>query len=321
MKHLLFNFLLVFILISQTHAQERYQDSIFSEVVKITEVFAVKGEEELKMDVYFPENDTEKKRPLLLYVHGGGFSGGKRDSERYNKFAEMMTYKGYVNATIDYTLTMKGKSFGCDQPASNKINTFLQAGYDLSRATQYFIQNASRFGIDTNKIVILGSSAGAETVIHAAYWNAVKEDGEEKFLSEEFKYAGVISMAGAISTLDIITKENAIPTQLFHGTCDNLVPYATAAHHYCPLESPGFLILNGSYSIYNHLVKLGKPCYLQTACNGGHEWAGEPLTVNIDEITDFVFYDVLHVSKRQIHIIIGTEKEPCEAYDAYNFCE
>lgn len=321
MKKLLFYFLFVFCVLSQSNAQERYLDSIFTKVEKITEVFAVKGDEELKMDIYLPKKDDETKRPLLLYVHGGGFSGGKRDAERYNKFAEKMTYKGYVNATIDYTLTMKGKSFGCDQPASNKVDAFLQAGYDLSRATRYFIQNASRFGIDPNKIVILGSSAGAETVIHAAYWDAVKQDGEEMFLPEEFQYAGVISMAGAISILDIITKENAIPTQLFHGTCDNLVPYASAAHHYCPLNSPGFLVLHGSYSIYNHLVELGKPCYLQTACNGGHEWAGEPLTVNLDEITDFVYYDVLKDFKRQIHLIIDTGKKPCPSYDAYNFCE
>ncbi len=321
MKKLIINFLFFYVLLNPSIAQERYVDSIFSEVEMITEVFAVKGDEELKMDVYIPKNDKETLRPLLLYVHGGGFSGGERNNGMYNQFAEKMAYKGYVNATIDYTLTMKGKSFGCDQPAPNKINSFLQAGYDLSRATRYLIQNAERFGIDTSKIVILGSSAGAETVIHAAYWDAVKQDGKEVLLPENFKYAGVVSMAGAITTLDVITKENAIPTQLFHGTCDNLVPYATAAHHYCPIETPGYLILFGGYSIYNHLVNLGKPCYLVTICNGGHEWANKPLYDNVREITDFVYYDVLNSFTRQIHMIEGSDKESCSSFSSYNFCD
>jgi hypothetical protein len=216
---------------------------------------------------------------------------------------------------------MKGKSFGCNQPTPNKINAFLQAGYDLSRATRYLIQNSERFGIDTTKIIIMGSSAGAETVLHAAYWDAVKKDKDETFLSNEFKYAGVIGMAGAVTTLDLITKENAIPTQLFHGTCDKLVPYESAAHHYCSVESPGFLILHGSYSIYNHLVELKKPCYLITTCNGGHELAGDPMAINVKEIIDFIYHDVLNSQHRQIHIVVESGKEDCPQIKSISPCD
>lgn len=57
-------------------AQERYRDVVFSDVSRTTHTHADKGDEKLQLDAFRPEGDTEENRPLLLYVHGGGFSGG-----------------------------------------------------------------------------------------------------------------------------------------------------------------------------------------------------------------------------------------------------
>jgi hypothetical protein len=109
-----------------------------------------------------------------------------------------------------------------------------------------------------DKIILAGSSAGAEAVLHAAYWTAndLIDLPEQPALPEDFKYGGVISMAGALVDTNLITKENAIPTLLFHGTCDNLVPFGTAPHHYCDESDKGYLMLHGANSIAKRLHHL-----------------------------------------------------------------
>lgn len=321
-KHNIFILFVFFFLIrNQLHAQTKYLDNVFDDIKKETHTYFSKPNEDLKVDIYFSQKDSTAHKPVLLYVHGGGFAGGQRDSERNHQFCMAMAKKGYVTATMSYTLVMKGQSFGCDQPAPNKIKTFRLAGQDISRAVRYMIQHRSEWSIDTSAIVIAGSSAGAEAVLHAAFWDKTREDSSGYILFQDFRYAGVISMAGAIISQDLINSTSAIPVQLFHGTCDNLVPYGSAPHHYCPADQPGYLMLHGAKSIADKLLELGEPYYLYTACNGGHEWASKPLTQNINEITDFLYLDVLNKHKRQIHIVNEKDNKPCpEHFNAFIFC-
>ncbi|MEM8967358.1 MAG: alpha/beta hydrolase [Bacteroidota bacterium] len=301
-------------------AQEHYLDSLFS-VQMETYTYAEKPDESLELDLYLPQNDQEKLRPLLLYVHGGGFSGGQRNGDRTNQFCQQLAQKGYAVATMSYTLTMKGQSFSCDQPTPNKINTFRVAANDIARATRFLAERSEEFGINANQIVLAGSSAGAEAVLHAAYWRDTWTVDDQELLPEDFSYAGVISMAGALVSLDWVTEESAIPTQFFHGTCDNLVPYGEAPHHYCSVGEPGYMPLYGAEVISAKLRELGKPYYLYTVCQGRHEWAGRPLSNNVAEITDFLYHDVLNQEKRQLHTIQASEGEGCPNYPQFNYCE
>jgi para-nitrobenzyl esterase len=308
--------------INALSGQTIYQDAVFNDIVHETRVYFSKPDEQLGLDIFYASEDTTSNKPVLLYVHGGGFSGGHRDSERNIEFCTAMAKKGYIAVTMSYTLIMKGKSFGCEQPASNKISTFLSSGRDISRAVDFLIHHRLKWNIDTNKIVIAGSSAGAEAVLHAAFWQQTRQDSTGSILSTDFRYAGVISMAGAITDLNLITEKTAIPVQCFHGTCDNLVPYATAAHHYCPMEKPGYLVLHGAKSIADRLQFLGKPFYLFTACKGRHEWASKPMISNREEITDFLYNDVMLNQTRQIHLIYETGKEKCPGnYPTFRFCQ
>lgn len=300
-------------------AQSRYQDSLFA-VRMSTHTYAEKPGDTLQLDVYLPEADPETQRPLVLYVHGGGFSGGQRNGEGTVYFCRSLAARGYTVATMSYTLVMMGQSFGCDQPAPEKIRTFRLTGQDVARATRFLIDRPTEFGIDPAQVVLAGSSAGAEAVLHAAYWPATRTVNNERLLPPDFRYAGVISMAGALVSLDWVTAESAIPTQFFHGTCDQLVPYGDAPHHYCSVGAPGYLPLYGAEAIVNKLRELGKPYYLYTVCQGGHEWASKPKTDNVAAITDFLYHDVLGGKQRQIHLINSSDQEACPGYPAFPYC-
>lgn len=227
----------------------------------------------LELDLFMPDMpDQSKNIPLVVYVHGGGFMGGDRTGG--HALAKELVKEGIACASISYTLYMKGKSFSCDGITSEKVKAIQIAASQLWHATAFLLDNAEKYHFDRDQIFIGGSSAGAETVLHGAYFDRQKMQLFGKALPEDFRYAGIISGAGAVMDLNMITQENAIPTMLFHGDADNLVPYATAAHHYCPPTATGWLMFFGSYTIAQHMEKLGKSCEFISFTNGGHYYAG-----------------------------------------------
>jgi acetyl esterase/lipase len=240
----------------------------------------------LDLDLFLPDQDAQTPIPLLIYVHGGGFANGNRDGG--HKLAAYLTSRNMACASITYTLYMKDKSFGCDGILSEKIKAIRIAASQLWHATAFLIEKSGSFHIDTTRIFISGSSAGAETVLHAAHWDREQMQFFDPVLSPEFRYAGVIAGAGAIMDLNLITPENMIPTMVFHGDADPLVPYGIASHHYCPPDSPGWLMLFGSHAIAEHLQDLGGTCQLTTFLEGDHSFAGAYFYQEQEPVADFI---------------------------------
>lgn len=255
----------------------RYLSPVFGQVDRTTYEYAVIEGQSLKLDVYQPAADPLARRPLILYVHGGGFAGGRRDEGRYVQFAQRMAERGFCVASISYRLTRQGDSFGCDQTAAVKINTFREAALDIRSATQYILRRSADWGIDPQRIILAGSSAGAEAILHAAFWSDADLPSNAPSLPDTFRYAGVVSMAGALVDTALITAQTAIPALLYHGTCDNLVPFDAAPHHYCAQGAPGYLTLFGANALARRLYHVGGHYKLVAACGGGHEWNDRPL--------------------------------------------
>lgn len=270
----------------------------------------------LQMDIFLPDETSPVKRPLFIYIHGGGFAGGDR-SAGY-PVCEYLARKGYVTATISYTLYMKDKSFSCDGVVSEKIRAIRYGVNDLWIATAWFIDHAGEYGIDVSRIYTGGCSAGAETVLHAAFWPYDIMNWSDVKLPSGFRYAGVISGAGALMDLNLIKNDNLIPVMMFHGNCDNLVPYATAAHHFCEPSSPGWLMFFGSYSIYRHITDMGGSAELYTYCGGGHEYSNILFEKELETVLDFM---TRCGSQQKFinHRVISTGNK-CDGIGVYNFC-
>jgi len=271
----------------------------------------------LDLDLFLPEKMSTAKMPLVLYVHGGGFSGGERQSGY--PICKYLAQNGYATATITYTLYMKGKKFSCDGALPEKIKAFQFGANDLWLATSYFISNSTKYNIDPTKIFIAGSSAGAETTLHAAFWDFNTMNIYKNSLPVGFKYAGMVSGSGAMMDLNLITEKNLIPILFFHGNGDTTVPYGTAAHHYCKTDATGWLMLFGSYSIFNHIKEINGSTSLYTFCGGGHEYSGALFEKDQHYILEFL-NDVLAKKKFQNHVIIPTGKKNDKSA-AYKFCD
>jgi acetyl esterase/lipase len=299
-------------------AQERYHESIFDTVMVETFTYASKNGQNLGLDLYVPAFDGDDLRALVIYVHGGGFSGGSRNSDDIVAFCKRLAGYGYVCASISYRLTRKDtpSGFGCDCPAVDKLNTFQSAVQDLQDATYFLIERRESLGIDPQRIILAGSSAGAETVLNAAYQPPMCYGLD----SGPVSYSGVISMAGAIPDTVKIYRESAVPSLLFHGTCDELVPYGTASHRHCNPGQPGYLVLYGSWPVAAQLEKLKVPCWLHTTCGGGHEMAGKPMKEYFDVITTFCYEYVIRKTGNTRHTIVAGDQAKC-TYEQFNFCQ
>ncbi len=291
---------LVFILIlTRINAQSIKLDTLLTNCHRTTYNYQSVHNDNLQLD-WYKHNDYKNDtiQPVIIIMHGGSFMYGSKQSDYCLKFANDWTNKGFQVISIQYRLTLLGKSFHCDLPQEEKLKTFQEATYDLWKATEKIIELSSENKIDTTKIIIAGVSAGAEAVLNAAFM-PLSMYKHQNILSKEFKYAGVISYAGAVADTNWITPQSAIPSLLYHGSCDAYVPHRTAPHHYCDKNTPGALMLSGSVDIAQRLRNLSTSYYLYLECESGHSVCKTPIWNQFEDTYDFVNEVILNQVYRQ----------------------
>lgn len=181
----------------------------------------------LSMDLYFPA-DTLERHPCVIFVYGGGFVDNNQREKGNVKYCRRMADAGYVTAAVDYRLGLKGvKNTGLLAMANNLEAALQLSTEDLFSAVQHLITYAGEYGIDPSQIILVGSSAGAMTVLQADY-----ELGNRTALAaampEGFRFAGVISFSGAVFSRKGKCRwsvQAPSPTLFLHGTSDELVVY------------------------------------------------------------------------------------------------
>lgn len=186
----------------------------------------------LDMDIYLPDDDI-KKRPLIVFLHGGAFFVGDKGVETMTTWCKHFAELGYVVATINYRM-----GFSLSKKSIQKCG--YEAIQDAHAAIRYLVANADEYGIDPDYIFIGGTSAGSITALGMTFMtNDTRPDFvfENKFdqklgniesasnnLKTKFKIKALANMWGAVYDLDELNGHN-IPVISFHGTDDNLVPF------------------------------------------------------------------------------------------------
>jgi acetyl esterase/lipase len=110
------------------------------------------GYRPLKLDLFVPPPSFARRgpRPLVIYVHGGGWvAGGPRRSAAYQDWPKVLASlaaDGYVVATVSYR-------FSREAP-------FPAAIQDVKSAIRWLRANAAKYNIDPKRVAIWGQSAG-----------------------------------------------------------------------------------------------------------------------------------------------------------------
>jgi acetyl esterase/lipase len=127
--------------------------SAFSPPVQISRLqYAQNSNEPLWMDLYRP---TRQDAPLpgVIVVHGGSWQSG--DRQQLSDLNRYLAARGYLVASIDYRLA-PGATF----PAQRE---------DVFTAIRYLKDHARQIGMDPDRIVLLGRSAGGQIALSVAY--------------------------------------------------------------------------------------------------------------------------------------------------------
>ncbi len=114
---------------------------------------------ELKYDLIRPMQKPEGPEPLVLYIHGGGWRGGNKETlyhDRYLPVVRALSEAGAKWAAIEYRRTVPDEI------------TVVDSLGDCKDALRYFVSHAEELGIDPSRITLMGGSAGGHLVLMTA---------------------------------------------------------------------------------------------------------------------------------------------------------
>jgi acetyl esterase len=215
----------------------------------------------LRLYVFKPKDwKAGDRRPALVWFFGGGWTVGTPVNSV--AWASWAAGSGMVGVAPDYRVAAR---FG---------TTPLEAVADARAALRWVEDHAAELGIDSQRIVVGGNSAGG----HLALWTAISHapPGSDPGESPRIKPAAIILTSGVSDTSEgtgytarrfgkdalalspVHQLDAKMPPMLvFHGDADKGVPYRE------------------SVALHAKLVALGNVCELITVPGGSHNYAGD----------------------------------------------
>ena len=246
-----------------------YKDFIFSKInidkdlTYFPERPSTTKARDYRFDFYQASEDNSLARPLIIWMHGGGFKFGSKRAKGIRSWTRSFAQRGYACAGINYRLSKKN-------PIRNfkaLVKGCYEASQDVKQAVGYFKKNHSQYRIDTNKIILAGNSAGAIIALQAVYGT---DSGLLALLNDEafdkpsgverrVNIAGIINFWGAMFNTNWLMNAK-VPIVSAHGDRDRIVAYKHK-------ETPMY----GSYLIHQKADSLQIPNHLKTYTDYGHE--------------------------------------------------
>jgi poly(3-hydroxybutyrate) depolymerase len=222
--------------------------------------------------------DTFAKRPLIVLMHGGGFSYGGRND--LNNMCLEFSKRGFVAATIGYRLGWDSGLSYCDGDTISDAKAVYRGFQDAHAAIRYLVAHAATYKIDTAWIFAGGESAGGVNSLNLAFTSQSEMNSRLSFLQPElgdinnsgnnlqnkFSLKGIFNNWGSIVETDFIDADDAIPMIAFHGALDQCLPIDSGTYNSCP----HYIKLYGSRAIYNKLQSLGVCAEINVKTNGDH---------------------------------------------------
>ena len=211
------------------------------------------GGRALLLNLYTPEK-IDQPAPGLIFIHGGGWSGGDRTD--YTYYTVRYAKRGYVVATISYRMTGEAPFPACVQ--------------DAKCAVRWMRANAAKYHVNPDKIAVIGGSAGGHLAMMVGYSSDVPElEGDGGYPGVSSRVQAVVDLYGPgnlfmegarnvnvvkkfigksydeapklyeqASPVTHITKDDP-PTLILQGTVDSIVPMSQSDEVAAKLKEAG----------------------------------------------------------------------------------
>lgn len=207
-----------------------------------SEIYKTVGEVKLALHIFEPkEHKPDDRRPAIVFFFGGGWVGGT--PRQFEQQCRYLASRGMVAMTVEYRVF-------------NRHGTLaVKCVEDAKSAVRWVRANAKRLGVDPDRIVAGGGSAGGHIAACTGVVEGFEADGENTKVSSVpnamvlFNPALVLAPVKGRSETEhdrfekleprLGTKpeklspahhvrQGAPPTLVLHGKADTTVPYWTA---------------------------------------------------------------------------------------------
>lgn len=232
-----------------------------------------------RMDIYLPAKRSSIYTPSLILLHGGGWTNGSRHSLSAYIDSFKKRLPGYAIFNIDYRLVSSTVHF------TNQEN-------DINTAIDFIVTHANKYYINTNKLVMVGVSAGAHLALLQSY----------KISSP--KIAAVVDFFGPADLTSMYNNPwNAMIPHLMESAIGG-TPQTNKAYHelssvnFINADTPPTLIFHGkqdyivdvsqSKLLQQKLQQAGVKNNLVIYPDSGHGWFGNTLSDSFDKIEAFL---------------------------------
>jgi acetyl esterase/lipase len=200
------------------------------------------GDAELQLHIFEPQGfKTTDRRACFLAIHGGGWNGG--EPRVMYPLADHFARLGMVGISVQYRLY---------NPKAQV--TVFDCVKDGRSAVRYVRSHAAELGIDPQKIVVAGGSAGGHVAASTALFEGLDEAGEDTSVSclpnaLVLNYAVIDTSTEGYGNAKIGDRWHTLspvhhvraglpPTLMFHGTGDTVTPFKGAkAFHEAMLKA------------------------------------------------------------------------------------
>lgn len=196
-----------------------------------------------KYDLYIPSNlDKEKEQYLIVYIHGGSFnSGSKEDGDLWCKY---YATKGYITATIDYTLQNQGKDASITL-MNNEIENSIKAIKEYLDNLGYNVVGMASSGVSAGGTLAMNLAYNSNSAIPVKFvfqlagptffepseWGLLKKVDKLDTDEEFYEMMTGLPFEKDLSQEEInkispsaLVNENTVPSLIGYGLKDHCVP-------------------------------------------------------------------------------------------------
>ncbi|MRX65313.1 alpha/beta hydrolase [Maribacter luteus] len=235
-------------------------------------VYKVVNEDTLKLQIYNPTDfRANKKYPTIVFFFGGGWNGGS--IYQFKDQALYFASRGMISVLVDYRVK------------NEHGTTPFEAVKDAKSAMRFLKTKADEYGIDTDKIVASGGSAGGHLAAATSLLPGINEETDDLSISPKasalvlynpvidnsekgYGYERIGDRYLGFSPLHNI-KKGAPPTIFFLGDKDKYIPVSTAYDYKAKMEAVGsrcdvFIYENQEHGFFNRGKQKGDKYYVET---------------------------------------------------------